>query len=161
MNSKSNPALAEWHRILYDWEYLMDIPSLHRADLKKRADELLRDGSIDELEHWDMCTLAMAAEAHAIESKIDDFLQPSQQYDLVNDDGGYGGYTDGYAIYFDGSMSIADRGVCRRGQHHFRVLTFGQYPEGELIHDRLIVPGKPPCRLVLRSRRVNGVIVPV
>lgn len=164
MNSNKHPALADWHRYLYDWESLMDIPSMHRAELKRRADWMLQAGVIDLLEHWDMCTLAMAAESHALESKIDDFLKASYQYNLVAPDGTHGGYMDGYAIYFEDSMAMHDRAVCRRGEHHFRIVAFyGSRTTGHIIHDTMTVDGRahPTYKLAPRSHRIKGEIVPI
>lgn len=165
MNSENqHPALADWHRFLYDWESVMDVPSLHRAELKRRADWMLKAGIICPLEHWDMCTLAQAAEQHADEAKQYDFLQPSYQYNLIAEDGTHGGYMDGYAIYFDDSTLMQDRGLCRRGEHHFRVIGFyGSNTIGHIAHDLMTVEGRkhPTYRLVPRSRRIKGVIVPL
>lgn len=162
MNSEHNPALADWHRSLYDWEALMDIPSAHRAELKRKADWMLQSGIIDPLEHWDLCTLAQAAETHALESRYCDFLQRHCQYNLVREDGSHAGYMDGVCIYFNDSMHMIDRGVCRRGEHHYRVIQFDtRLNGGTIIHDRMECDGHPPYRLVQRSRRENGVIIPV
>lgn len=164
MNSIQHPALADWHRFLYDWESVMDVPSLHRAELTRRADWMLKAGIICPLEHWDLCTLAQAAETHALESKYCDFLQASHQYNLVAPDGTHDGYMDGYGIYFEDSTAMHDRGLCRRGEHHFRVIGFyGSNTIGTVIHDTMTVTGRrhPTYQLVPRSRRINGVIVPI
>lgn len=164
MNSNQNTALAEWYRSLYDWESVMDVPSLHRAELTRKADWMLKAGIICPLEHWDLCTLAQAAETHALESKYCDFLQPSHQYNLVAPDGSHGGYMEGYGIYFDDSTLMQDRALCRRGEHHFRIMGFyGSGTIGTVIRDTMTVSGRkhPTYQLVLRSRRINGVIVPV
>lgn len=163
MNSNNqHPDLAKWHQILHDYEYLFDSPSTHRADLVARAGKLQAAGIIDPLEHFDLCDLALGAYTHAAESKLDDFLQPSYQYNLVTEDGAHAGYMDGYSIYFKDSMAMHDRGVCRRGEHHFRVIPFDtRLKGGQIIKDRMTVDGHPPYRLVPRSRRIKGVIVPL
>ena len=156
MNSK-HPFLSAWWRDLDNHEARFESPENYQGDLLQRAGEMLADGVIDRLEHFDMCELVRAATAHAVEEKISDFLKPNGQYRLLDANGQQVGRMDGYGIYLGNDLSIYNRAIAKRGATVFRVIGFGHGTtigciRGQTFH-RI---GLPPLRLKLIGRRDGG-----
>lgn len=160
MNSQ-HPFISAWWRDLDDHEARFEAPSTYQEHLLRRASEMLADGLIDALEHFDMCELVRAATSHAVEEKLSDFLKPNGQYHLLDANGQQVGRMDGYGIYLGNDLSIYNRAIAKRGATVFRVTGFALGTtigciRGETYH-RI---GLPPLRLALVAYRVNGELIP-
>ncbi|RMH95211.1 hypothetical protein EA795_20890, partial [Stutzerimonas nitrititolerans] len=62
--------VERWHRMLDDAAERRDLPRLYRDNLIESADDMLRAGIIDPLEHFDLLELAESAYSHEIEEQI-------------------------------------------------------------------------------------------
>ncbi len=160
MNSQ-HPFISAWWRDLDDHEARFEAPSTYQEHLLRRASEILADGLIDALQHFDMCELVRAATAHAVEEKLSDFLKPNGQYHLIDADGHVIGRADGRSIYFGTDSGIYNRAIAKREATLFRVIGFGLGTtigciRGQVFH-RI---GLPPLHLHLVSYRVNGELIP-
>lgn len=160
MNS-TNPYLTAWWRDLENHEVRFESPENYQANLVKRAGEMLADGVIDRLEHFDMCELVRAATVHAIEERITDYLKPNGQYQLLDGQGRLVGRMDGYGMYLGTEPSISNRAIASRGAEIFRVIGFALGTtigciRGQTFHR----VGLPPLRLHLVSYRINGELIP-
>lgn len=157
-----NPFIRAWWKALDDHEARFDMLNAYQADLLGRADEMLKCGLVDRLEHFELRELVRAAVSHALEEKLSDFLQPNCQYDLIDADGEVVGRVDGHAIYFGDDNGIYNRAIAKRGASFFRVIGFGLGTTiGCIRGDTLHRIGLPPLRLALKSRRCNGLIYPI
>lgn len=160
MNS-TNRYLSAWWRDLDNHEARFESPENYQADLLKRAGDMLADGVIDRLQHFDMCELVRSATAHAIEEWISDYLKPNCQYQLIDADGQVIGRADGRSIYFGTDSGIYNRAIAKREATLYRVIGFGLGTtigciRGQTFH-RI---GLPPLCLHLVSYRVNGELIP-
>ena len=160
MNSQ-HPYLSAWWRDIDNHEARFESPENYQSDLLQRAGEMLADGVIDQLEHFDMCELVRAATAHAIEERITDYLKPNGQYQLIDADGQVVGRADGRSIYFGTDTGIYNRAIAKREATLYRVIGFGLGTtigciRGQTFH-RI---GLPPLRLHLVAYRVNGELIP-
>ncbi len=156
MNS-SKPSLSAWWRDLDDHDARFDMPTAFQASLLQRAGEMLKDGLIDDLEHFDMCELVRSAAAHAIEEKMSDYLQPNGQYLLLDSAGQVAGRMDGYGVYFASDTGMQSRAIAKRGEHCYRVIGFSVGTTiGRISGDRMLLVGLPPLSLKLIGRRTGG-----
>lgn len=156
MNSK-RPFLSAWWRDLDNQEARFESPENYQSDLLRRAGEMLADGVIDRLEHFDMCWLVRSATAHAIEERITDYLKPNGQYELIDADGQVVGRMDGYGVYFASDTGMQSRAIAKRGEHCYRVIGFSVGTTiGRISGDRMLLLGLPPLRLKLIGRRFGG-----
>lgn len=161
MNSQ-HPFISAWWRDLDDHEARFEAPSTYQEHLLRRASEMLADGLIDALEHFDMCELVRAATAHAVEEKLSDFLKPNGQYQLLDSTGQPVGRMDGYGMYLSIDRSMHNRAIAKRGATAFQVTGFALGTtigciRGQTFHR----VGLAPLRLRLVTRRVNGELITV
>ncbi len=96
---RTSMTVERWHRMLDDESERRDLPRLYRENLIEAADDMLRAGIIDPLEHFDLLELAESAYSHEIEEQIvrHRYFLRSGSYVLVRD-GAALGYLSGTAF---------------------------------------------------------------
>jgi len=157
---RTSMTVERWHRMLDDAAERRNLPRLYRDNLVDAADDLLRAGSIDPLEHFDLLELAESAYSHEIEEQIvrHRYFLRSGSYLLVRD-GAALGYLSGTAFNWkpleerwsasqiDARVTHTDIGL--------ELLNRSEESIGRIDGKRCITPDGE-YELVEVSRRING-----
>jgi len=88
LTHRTSMTVEHWHRMLDNIAERRDLPRLYRDNLVDAADDMLRAGIIDPLEHFDLLELANAAYSHEVEEQIYlyRYFQHSGNYDVGSGD---------------------------------------------------------------------------